>query len=221
VNPDSVRFGWTLTDLDKLARSVVSGNRAWWPAGDRDDLYAAAWHGIVERLCEADEPPHRVELMEAGRRALAADVRDSMRHHGARTDGTNTGQKFAMYWGWYGRTTPSPENSIVERLTLEQIWPTLTTGQQQALLALAATGDYQQAGLLTGSHSSLKSQLMKGRRRYLALWHEGEKPSRPWGCDRRAGATAGTEGIGESAIARMRRRARARTKNSTPRKDAA
>lgn len=218
---DPIRHGWTLAGLDRLAKSVVSNNRTWWPAGDREDLYAAAWHGIVEALCEADQPPLRAELMEAGRRALAEDVKANMRHHGARTDGTNNGLKFAMYWRWQTRTTPSPENGIVERLALEQIWPTLTTGQQEALLALAATGDYQQAGLLTGSHSSLKSQLMKGRRRYLALWHEGEKPSRPWGCDRRAGATAGTEGVGESAIARMRRRARARTKNSTPRKDAA
>ena len=218
MNSLDVRYGWTLASLDKLARSVVAGNRAWWPAGDRDDLYTAAWHGIVERLCEADEPPLRGELMEAGRRALAEDVKANMRHHGARTDGTNNGLKFAMYWTWHGRTTPSPESSIVERLALEQIWPTLTDGQQQALLALAATGDYQQAGQLTGSHSSLKSQLMKGRRRFLAAWHEGEKPSRPWGTDRRAGATAGTVGVGESAIARLRRRNRNRNK-TTEQKD--
>ena len=26
-----------------------------------------------------------------------------------------------------------------------------------------------------------KSQICKGRARFLALWHEGEQPSRPWG----------------------------------------
>lgn len=217
---DPIRHGWTLAGLDKLARSVVSNNRTWWPAGDREDLYAAAWHGIVEALCEADQPPLRSELMEAGRRALAEDVKANMRHHGARTDGTNNGLKFAMYWRWQTRTTPSPENGIVERLALEQILPTLTDGQRAALAALAATGDYEQAALLIGTGTTgLRSQLMKGRRRFLAHWHEGEKPSRPWGCDRRAGSTAGTARVGESAVANLRRRTKA--KNATPRKDAA
>lgn len=217
---DPIRHGWTLADLDKLARSVVSNNRAWWPAGDREDLYAAAWHGIVEALCEADESPHRTELMEAGRRALAEDVKASMRHHGARTDGTNNGLKFAMYWRWNGRTTPSPENGIVERLALEQILAALTPRQREAFTALAAMDDYPSAArLLDIADQTYRSLLGRARGTFRELWHEGEIPSAHWGCDRRAGSTAGTEGVGESAVANMRRRVRA--KNTTARKDAA
>lgn len=203
-----IRYGWTLAALDRLARTVVSNNRAWWPAGDRDDLYAAAWHGIVEHLYTADTEPRRTELMEAGRRALGQDVKDNMRHHGARRDTSNNGLKYAMYWEWAGRAVPSPENDIVERLALAQILPALTAGQRQAVEVLAATGDYDRAAQLIGSPTSLKSQLMKGRRRFRELWHEGEVPSGHWGCDRRAGATAGTVGKGGSAVTRMRRRTR-------------
>ncbi|WP_055591295.1 hypothetical protein [Peterkaempfera griseoplana] len=200
-------YGWTLHDLDRLARTVVSNNRAWWPAGDRDDLYAAAWHGIVEHLYTTETEPRRTELMEAGRRALGQDVKDNMRHHGARRDSSNNGLKYAMYWEWAGRSVPSPENGIVERLALAQILPALTTGQRQAVEALAVTGDYDRAAQLIGSPASLTSQLMKGRRRFRELWHEGEVPSGHWGCDRRAGTVAGTVGHG-SALARLRRRAR-------------
>lgn len=204
-----IRGGWTLTDLDRLARAVVSNNRTWWPAGDRDDLYAAAWHGIVEHLYTADSTPRRTELMEAGRQALAADVKATMRHHGARRDTSNNGQKYAMYWEWAGRAVPSPENGIVERLTVEQILPVLTAGQRAAIEALAAAGDYDEAARLVGSVTGLKSQLMKGRRRFRELWHEGEIPSGHWGCDRRAGSVRGTARKGESAVYNLRRRQRA------------
>lgn len=211
MTTNAIRYGWTLRDLDALARTVVSNNRTWWPAGDRDDLYSAAWHGIVEHLYTVDTEPHRHDLMEAGRQALARDVKDTMRHHGARRDGTNNGLKYAIYWEWAGRATPSPEAGIVERLALAQILPTLTPGQLAALHALAATGDYAEAARLVGTaRTGLKSQLMHGRRRFRALWHEGEKPSKPWGVDRRAGSTADELSDGASALNRMRRRARDR-----------
>jgi hypothetical protein len=211
TSPAGIRYGWTLRTLDTLARSVVTGNRAWWPAGDREDLHAAAWHGIVEHLYACDTEPRRSELMEAGRQALVRDVKDTMRHHGARRDGTNNGAKHAMYWAWAGRTTGSPETGIVERIALDQILRTLTPGQLAAIHALAATGDYAEAARITGSTTSLRSQLMNGRRRFRALWHEGETPSKPWGCDRRAGSTADELSSGESALNRMRRRARAQS----------
>lgn len=199
---------WTLHDLNDMARSVVAHNRAWWPAGDRGDQYAAAWHGIVEHLYSATMAPTRGELMEAGRRALVAEVRDTMRHRGQRRDGTNNGARYAAYWEWAGRAVPSPENALVEHAALYQILPTLTAGQQEAVIALASAGTYADAAALLGvSEAGLKSQLMKGRRRFRELWHEGEAPSGHWGTDRRAGPTRATVGQG-SALGRIRRRAR-------------
>jgi hypothetical protein len=205
-----IRGGWTLTTLDHLARAVVSNNFAWYSASDREDLYSAAWHGIVEHLYSSDTLPKRNDLMEAGRRSLVNDVRDNMRHHGARRDGTNNGQKYALYWAWSGRAVPSPENGIVDRLALAQILPTLTDGQRRAIEALAATGDYQEAERLLGTRNSLKSQVSMGRRRFRKLWHEGEVPSKPWGVDRRAGSKAGELTTGSTALSRLRRRQRAK-----------
>ena len=76
-------------------------------------------------------------------------------------------------------------------------------------------GDYDQAAQLFGSVTGLKSQLMHGRRRFRALWHEGEAPSAHWGCDRRAGSTRGTVGKGESAVYNLRRRQRAAARKQT------
>ncbi|MFD8839810.1 RNA polymerase sigma factor sigma-70 region 4 domain-containing protein [Streptomyces griseofuscus] len=211
-----VAHGYSLRDLDALARSVVMNNRAWWPAGDRDDLYAAAWHGIAEHLCTVDEPSARRDLLEAGRQALAADVKATMRHHGARTDTRNNGQKYAMYWQWAGHVTPSPETGIVERTALEQILEALTPRQRHAFTALATVGDYVEAArLLDIEPQTFRSLLGRARGAFRGLWHEGEEPSRHWGCDRRAGAVRGTVGKGESAVANLRRRQRAAAQKQT------
>ncbi|WP_405925460.1 sigma factor-like helix-turn-helix DNA-binding protein [Streptomyces sp. NBC_00035] len=204
-----VAHGYTMRDLDAFARSVVSNGRTWWPAGDRDDLYAAAWHGIVESLYSTDGKPSRIDLLEAGRTALAEDVRSTMRHHGARRDTTNNGQRYAMYWDWAGRATPSHEAGLVEREALEQILTALTARQREAFTALAATGDYAEAALLLGiADQTFRSLLGRARDSFRGLWHEGELPSGHWGCDRRAGSVRGTVGKGESAVSNLRRRQR-------------
>lgn len=179
--------GYTLAQIEGLARRVVANNRHWWPAGDRHGQYEAAWHGIAEHLCAASDPPTERDLLEAGRRALGADVRDELRHHGTRSDGTNNGANFSRYWDWHSHPVPSPEPAVTERLALTQILPALTARQRQALTALAVTGDYWQAAQVLGiKPQTFRSLIGRGRREFRALWHEGETPSRPWGTDRRA-----------------------------------
>jgi hypothetical protein len=190
----AVAHGYTLASLDNLARRVISNNRHWWPAGDRAGQYETAWHGIAEHLCAATEPPSERDLLEAGRRALAADVRDQLRHHGQRADTSNNGTNFARYWAWHARPDPSPEEHVTERLATGQILAALTTRQRQAFTALAATGDYQHAAAaLTIKPQTFRSLIGRGRREFYTRWHEGETPSRPWRPDRRAARHAATD----------------------------
>lgn len=178
--------GYTLADLAGMASGVVVHNRAWWPAGDRADQVAVAWEGIAEHLCAAGGRPSRAELMEAGRRALAREVRDQLRHHGARNDGTNDGSAFSRYWGWNSGPVPSPEAMVVERLTVGQILGALTPRQVQAFKALAAVEDYVLAAQALGIRpQTFRTLIGRARLEFYALWHEGESPSRPWRQDRR------------------------------------
>jgi DNA-directed RNA polymerase specialized sigma24 family protein len=182
----TVRHGYSLADLDSLARRVVSNNMHWWPAGDRADQHDTAWLGIAEALCEATEPPSQRDLLEAGRAALNREVRDQMRHRGDRRDGTNNGAHFERYWAWASYPAPSPEPAIVEQTALHQILAALTARQREAVAALALAGDYHAAAAMLGVEpQTFRSLLGRARKDFLALWHEGEAPSRPWGCDRR------------------------------------
>ena len=84
---------------------------------------------------------------------------------------------------------------------------TLAEVERSTLLALAITGDYKQAAaLLDMSYHTFHTSLSRARRKFLALWHEGETPSRMWGRDRRKWR----EGVDEVADHRpvmVRRRA--------------
>jgi DNA-directed RNA polymerase specialized sigma24 family protein len=215
--------GYAIAALDDLAARVVRNNLHWWAAGDRGDQHAVAWEGIAEHLCSAATTPAERDLLEAGRRALAREVKDNMRHHGARRDGTNDGTNFARYWLWQARVSPSPEASVTDGLALRQILAALTARQQEAVSALAARGDYMLAAEMCGIRpQTFRSLIGRARREFLRLWHEGEEPSRPWGCDRRVYRRETSDPAELSrrargaAAARERRKARARRVTGLP-----
>lgn len=203
-----LRFGYTLADLQRVARGAAATTRAM--AGDYDDRYAEAFGAAAERLYEAEHwiPEH--QLFRAAQDALWEQSRKDRSYHGCAYRhgegwGENgSGPNFVRYWSGVGAPTPSPENRVLERLALEQILPTLRPGWLEALAALAALGDHAAAqaalGLTQGCYSTRVSY---GRRAFLALWHEGEEPSKPWGIDRRGAVRNAT------AIIR-RRQAKAR-----------
>lgn len=186
VDPrDGLRWGYVAADLDRFARMAMSRQIGTY-ALDPVDRYEAAWSAIALALYEADEQPSPGALIYVGWNAISAANADEARHHGRdliRHKGT-TRSAFWLYWD--KRYARSPENGIVERLALDQIWPQLTPGQQEALTALAVHGSMAEAARALGkSPSSLHQLAHKGRERFKALWHEGETPSRPWGRDRR------------------------------------
>jgi hypothetical protein len=185
-----LRHGYTLDDLRRLAGGVVK--HAWSQLGDQADRLEVVWSAIAEALYASDTKPERRDLFQAGMDAMSRYDADERHHHGRRSRsaaldhaGFGSSPAFQTYW-CLAMTARSPEDGVVERVALAQIWPRLTEGQRRALLALAAFDDYAAAAKALGiKYQSLHTLVRNARLRFLALWHEGETPSRIWGRDRR------------------------------------
>jgi hypothetical protein len=187
-----LRHGYTLHDLDRVTRGVLRYSRIM--IGHGDERYAVVHHGIVEALYASDGPVAENELFQAGQAALwkanAANRRlygQAWIENGNGSGYGSVGSRLSFVKYWDGRqVTASPENPIVDRTALSQILPTLTSGQQAALIALAVHDDYAAAAASLGlPYGTFVSRVSVARERFLALWHEGEEPSKPWGRDRR------------------------------------
>jgi DNA-directed RNA polymerase specialized sigma24 family protein len=179
--------GYTLADIDRLAAYATRIN-PWYRGMDVVCRYEAAYDAIVDRLLAADEPPPAYELKAAGRTACDHWVRSQLAQRGWTPEhGNETAPRFSRYW--WQRDRPSFDERIVDEIAVTQIWPTLTRTQQQALYALAMTGDYTLAAAALGkSYGCAKQHISRARRAVRALWHEHETPRRRmWGNDRRAG----------------------------------
>jgi DNA-binding CsgD family transcriptional regulator len=211
--PDDVhtlRHGYNLADLDQLARKAVW--RVWGLTLDYNTRYELAWSAIADHLYAAERPPTPPDLIWVGQDAIGTEVRDTMHHHGVDriARGGDTMRGFVAFWETAIRHTSSPENGVVERAALWQIWPHLTEAQRRALLALAAHGTYQAAAASMGiTYKTFKQHIGNGRNRFLDLWHEHEAPSRIWGCDRRvyrSGDNAAVEASYRTAVKAVRHR---------------
>jgi DNA-directed RNA polymerase specialized sigma24 family protein len=185
-----VRHGYTLDHLHVLAKMAV--NRAWSRAADYVERLEAAWFGVAEHLSAAASRPQSWDLIHAGRVAVDQMIDADLRQHGTRLrdpyEGPESARNYWRYWWDQAVPAPSCENRVVERQALRQIWPLLSARHREALAALAAYQDYQLAaasmGITTGT---FQVHISRARRAFLAYWHEGEKPSRTWGTDRRRG----------------------------------
>lgn len=177
----NVMHGYSLTDLHNLAN--VACHTCFTKGGDARDRHDAAWFAIVEHLLTAGEAPDEFDLVRSGQNAVRDLVRADVRHRGGkandRYDGLQAAPRFAAYW--MTRNTPSPEDRVVDAITLQQIWPTLTEAHRRALSVYAATADL---GLAATAHEMQRQafvlRLNAARRKFRALWHEGERPSRMW-----------------------------------------
>lgn len=181
----TLRHGYNLADLDRLARMAMS--REWARNKDWRHRYHIAWSGIAEALYSAAEPPEPGDLIRAGQESVTEFLHTELRHWGIRQDADRSRRpSFVMYWDMVARPTSSPENGIVERLALWQIWPRLRAEDREALLALATYGEYAPAAEALGLQKyTYYARVHRARVRFLRLWHEGEAPSRSWGHDTR------------------------------------
>lgn len=184
--PDRINLwhGYGLADIDRLARTAAAcafGGRILDP-GDR---YDTAWSAIAEALCAAEQAPTPRDLAYTGMVAVNRAGRDYRHTRGlGERWGASEGDapNFGRYWNEFRRVTSSPEDAVVDRLAVRQIWPRLSLPARQALYALAVHGDYPKAAASLGkTEKGLSCALARARAEFRALWHEHETPPRMWG----------------------------------------
>jgi hypothetical protein len=199
--------GYALADIDRIARIAAAHARGG-RILDYSDRYDAAWHAVAEALCTSQEPPAARDLAAAGMTAVNQLAQDHRHTWGmARVWGSGEGDiaAYRRYWELARRVASSPEDPVVDRLALRQIWPRLSLTHQQVLYALAVHGDHDAAAASLGkSTSTYRSHLKSARASYRVLWHEHETPSRMWGRSGERGRRTATQVLAN----RLRQRAR-------------
>lgn len=185
-----VKHGYTLADLDKMARAAVVADRLL--VGDIRYRHGIAYSAIAECLFAAEDPPDRAHLIRVGWQAIALDVRWSLRHAGFPDDGQpgddTLRPRFMQFWQDY-RVVPSPETKVVEGLAARHLVDALSPVYRDAVVALAVHDTYQAAADALGiSYVAFKARIGVARRQVLASWFEGETPRRTGRVDRRVGA---------------------------------
>lgn len=184
-----LRWGFTLADLQRVARGAARSAKG--VAAGFDDLYAEAFGAAAVVLYSAEERPSEHDLFRGAQVALDALAHKNKSYRGIATQpdgawgGGGSAPRFAAYWYDGARPAPSPEERVVERIALAQIFPTLPDHQREAIAALAVFDGHRAAKDALGNPSWYGRYLSRGRRHFLALWHEGEAPSAVWGVDRR------------------------------------
>ena len=204
-----LRHGYTLSHLNQLAVQAVRAQR-FNRQIDFTDRVDIAWSAMAELLYAADESPAPQDLVRAAWAAIGDDTDRNHRTHGWNTHDRYAGvtARFQQYWVGAGHQTRSPEEPIVERVALSQIWPRLSPTHRQLLLTMAVHDDYGRAAeALQKSRKSFSTQLSQARRAFLVLWHDGERPSRPWGTDRRTSVDS-TDRHSPTYMIRVRERRR-------------
>jgi hypothetical protein len=208
TNDVPLRHGYTLAAVNELTLVAVRcelfyRSRSY---AERIDL---AWSAIVEHLYASEQPPSRRDLIHTGMTAISNWFVSEARTHGVnpsqRGRTTEPGVNFERYWHVFAHPTPGPEERIVERLALTQVWHTLPSRVRGVFGALAVHDDYHHAAeSLSKTPEQFYSQIAYARTKFLALWHDGETPSRPWGRDRRRHSSRVT-GRSTAKIIRQRR----------------
>lgn len=184
---EPIRHGYTLADVDRVARAAV--DRAAERAMDYRDRYDAAWDAVVVRLM-AEEAPTFQDLWLAGMAAIGQTVKSYKQTHGYSPTTGTWRPAFERYWDT-GRSIPSPEEQIIDRMALRQIWPALSRTHREMLATMAVYGDnVAAADAAERTYATFNSHLKNARKEFFALWHQGETPSRFWGKgDRRSRAS--------------------------------
>lgn len=174
---EELRHGYTFADLHDLARSAVLADRS--RAMPYRDSMETALSAIAVALYEATDPPTRSDLIGAGWRGIYREIRATRRQYGYqdRQGGAGVGSApmFARYW--HDDTAPWVEG-MVERIATGQVHAAVPERDRVLLDALAVFGDNRAAAAALGMRvTTYATAVCLARKRWIALWHDGETPA--------------------------------------------
>ncbi|PSL00103.1 hypothetical protein CLV63_102229 [Murinocardiopsis flavida] len=180
-----VAHGYTASQVNAL--SVFAARECNWVNGmEMTHRALTAWSAIAEHLQLAPLRPEETELIAIGWKAIKTQHHHDLKTRGlAGKDKALLSRAFVRYWNSVSAPTYSPEDMIVDRLALAQIWRALLPTQREVLHALADYEDRHVAARALGmSTAAFGSALNRARYAFFELWHQHETPSKMWGADR-------------------------------------
>lgn len=193
--PLDLRYGYTLDDLNRIARTVVVANAQWWRGADRHQQADIAFSAVAEHLYLTDEAPTERELHAAGTSALVEDAKAYRHHHGLRDGGhglAGEAPRFAAYW--HVPDAESWEDRVLDRIALGQILPTLDASLLESVTTLAALDDYSLAADALGlKYVTLVARVNRARKVFRRHWYAPETAPPNRGTDRRIGSRSAVE----------------------------
>lgn len=174
ANPYHVdlKHGFTMSDLDAATRMALSRTYGR-TLLSRQELYQAAWDGVVDEFLASDAPPDMQHLVAAGSRRVSSVYGAHRRTHGL-TDTNDVGPRFAAYWSfddepWIDR--------FHDRIAIAQVWSELDSETRSVITAMALLESRQAAADSLGiSYFAFNDRLRKCRQAALQTWFDGETP---------------------------------------------
>lgn len=171
-----VRWGYTMDDIDRLARRVFNRTRHSY-LFDHIDHIGAAWFGIAECLFDSVEKPSEADLMAAGISRVGSESSANRQFYGIREDMPNKqGPRFAAYW----RHEPRDDftDRIADRESLPRVLSVLNTNLYEAIITLATFGNMSEAAkALDIGDKAFEHRIKRARTLMIEAWFAPEHPA--------------------------------------------
>lgn len=177
-----IRARYSLGDIDHLARRACAVSAFFYNGTDVIDRFETARAAILAELYTVAYIPTPRALTDIGARAISYSAAANFRARGWDNGRKRLMPAYVKYWlSTELHVAGSPENAIVERVALDQIWPHLSERDQSTLTAMAEHDDPQLAAEVEGcTTGAFSARLQRARASFFTLWFEHEDPPRIW-----------------------------------------
>lgn len=183
-----VRHGYTMHDIDRLARLSVHRDRTL--ASDGHYRHGIAFSAIAEAIFTAETPPTDQELVRTGWQAIYADIRAMNHIYGRRPDaGAVEVASMPRYVAFWFNPSHRFEDDVIDRLAVWQVLEELTETEREAVTSLAMHDDYAAAAAaIEVKYSAFTVRISSARRKLHKRWYEPGVPPQKRTTDRRVGS---------------------------------